>query len=786
MERLNLPWLGFRRSLEIGRVVNQLSNFSGEFVDPAREAEFQARKLPETINQMRLLLIASAVLNALFLASDWRFYGQPHFYVAIPARCTVVLFSLICLWLNARVTGFAAAQKVMLLWQAVTAVGVGLLVSSHSDIALFVVLMLPMIFFMVVPTSFRWTLTSSGGCSLLLLAGYALPNQSETTIAGLLLAVMMLNAALAIAVSRANRLRRLEWSAVQAEQSARAELARSRDMLESMFKAVPVPLVVTSDTGRLVKINQAAIDSFGTTDEANNIANVESLYARPGDRNLILERLRADGEIKAFESQMRRADGSIRDVILSSRLLDIEGESCMITSAVDITERKLVELHLAQLAMSDPLTGLANRSHFMTAADRAAIQSAEAGGCIAVLLLDVDDFKQVNDTAGHDAGDALLRAAAARLQASVRPGDVVARLGGDEFAVMVTGLTSEADLQSVMARMMAKLSDPFSHAGRSITCKASIGASLFPKHAEQIEELMKCADIALYEAKARGRGRACTFEPSMLAAWEEEAGMISNARDAIASNELIPFYQPKVDLGTGRIIGFEALLRRVRPDGEVLLPGTISAAFEYPDLAQAISSRMIGCVVDDIAGWLGEGLDIGHVAINVSGADLRNENFPDHLLASLARSGVSCSRIELEVTESVFLGRGAESVERALRTLSQAGISIALDDFGTGYASLSHLKQFPIDIIKIDQRFVRDLQDDPDDAAIVRAVLNLGYSLGIKTVAEGIETEAQADYLKTGGCHFGQGFLFSPAVPAKDVPSLFQRALGWQRMRRVA
>jgi len=422
----------------------------------------------------------------------------------------------------------------------------------------------------------------------------------------------------------------------------------------------------------------------------------------------------------------------------------------------------------------------------MAAADRAARQADGTNGKIAVLLLDVDDFKQVNDTAGHDAGDALLRAVAARLLASVRPNDVVARLGGDEFAVMLTGLHGEQDLLSILARMMAKLGEPFAHSGRSIVCKASIGASLFPDHAEQIQELMKCADIALYEAKARGRGRACTFEPSMLAAWEEEAGMISSAREAIASEELVPFYQPKVNLTSGEIVGFEALLRWVRPDGEIVMPAAISAAFESPDLAQAISGLMIGGVLKDIRGWLDKGLDIGHVAINVSSADLRNESFVEQLLSSLCAAGVASSHIELEVTESVFLGRGAESVERSLRALSAAGISIALDDFGTGYASLSHLKQFPIDIIKIDQRFVRDLQDDPDDAAIVRAVLNLGYSLGIKTVAEGIETTAQADYLKMGGCHFGQGFLFSPAVPAAEVPSLFERARSWRQMKRVA
>jgi len=766
--------------------VNQLSNFSGEFTDSAREREFQGARLPETRNQMRLLLICSVILNSLFLISDWRFYGQPHFYIAIPARCLVVLISLVCLRLNRRVTNFRAAQHVMLLWQLVTAIGVTLLVSSHSEIALFVVLMLPMIFFLVVPTSFRWTLITAGGCSLMLLGGYALPHPSSQTIAGLFMAVLMFNAALAIAVSRANRLRRLEWSAVEAEQTTRKALARSRDMLETMFKAVPVPLVVTSEKGKVIHVNQAAISFFGDAEQARNVVNIESIYAHPKDRDFVLAQLWSDNAINAFESQLRRADGSVRDVIISSRVIKIDGEQRIISSAVDITERKLVELHLSQLAMSDALTGLANRSHFMAAASRAMSQGQETAGKVAILLLDVDDFKQINDTAGHDAGDAILRAVAARLQGAVRPGDVVARLGGDEFAVMLTGLHGEADLRAILTRMMTRLSAPLEHVGRSIVCKASIGASLFPDHAEQIEELMKCADIALYEAKARGRGRACIFEPSMLIAYQREASMIFSAREAIASDELVPFYQPKVDLISGRIIGFEALLRWVRPDGSIVMPGEISAAFETPDLAQAITSRMIGCVLDDIRGWLEAGLEIGHVAVNVSSADLRNENFPEQLFARLAKAGVPGHRIELEVTESVFLGRGTESVDRALRLLSTSGIKIALDDFGTGYASLSHLKQYPIDVIKIDQRFVRDLQDDPDDAAIVRAVLNLGISLGINVVAEGIETDAQADYLRAGGCRFGQGYLYSPAVPAPEVPALLKRLHGQRLIKKVA
>ena len=287
-------------------------------------------------------------------------------------------------------------------------------------------------------------------------------------------------------------------------------------------------------------------------------------------------------------------------------------------------------------------------------------------------------------------------------------------------------------------------------------------------------DLMKHADIALYEAKNSGRGRACLFEPGLLESWQTEARMLERARDALAHAQPVPWYQPKVDLQDGRVIGFEALLRCVRPDGTLMMPDQILAAFEHPELGRKITERMIDQVLADCRAWTSAGIDFGHVAVNVPGVELHDRAFPDRLLARLAHADVEPRRIELEVTESVFLGRNVDVVERNLQRLSQAGMAIALDDFGTGYASLSHLKQFPIDVIKIDKGFVRDLETDPDDAAIVRTVLNLAYSLGVKTVAEGVETIEQLEYLRSGGCHYGQGYYWSAAVPASQLPSFLE------------
>jgi EAL domain-containing protein (putative c-di-GMP-specific phosphodiesterase class I) len=253
------------------------------------------------------------------------------------------------------------------------------------------------------------------------------------------------------------------------------------------------------------------------------------------------------------------------------------------------------------------------------------------------------------------------------------------------------------------------------------------------------------------------------------------------ARTALNERSIVPFYQPKVDLKKGTIHGFEALLRWRRPNAAVQLPATIAAAFEDLDLAAAISDEMIDQVIADMRDWLHRGLDFGHVAVNAAAAEFRRNNFAESVLERMARAGVPTKYLQLEVTETVFLGRGAEYVGRALKLLDAAGVGIALDDFGTGYASLRHLKQFPVHVIKIDQSFVRNMETDPDDTAIISAVLNLGRSLDISVVAEGVETEVQAQRLRELGCKFGQGFLYSAAVAASKVPALLH-SFGGQDM----
>jgi diguanylate cyclase (GGDEF)-like protein/PAS domain S-box-containing protein len=444
----------------------------------------------------------------------------------------------------------------------------------------------------------------------------------------------------------------------------------------------------------------------------------------------------------------------------------------VIVTFQDVTEQHHADQRIRWAASHDPLTGLPNRGLWQEALENTAQHCSSTGSAFGLLLFDVDDLKLTNDTLGHDGGDVLLKMVAQRISAGAPRDAVLGRLGGDEFAMVAPSLGDSEALRACAADITQRLSEPFSYDGRQMESSASIGASRFPDHGEGAVELLKAADLALYAAKAAGRGQTVIFHSQLRADTQRRSSMISMARKAISENLITPYYQPKVDLRTGAVIGFEALLRWHHAVLGLQAPATIEAAFEVPEWAVALTDRMLGLVIGDIRRCLSAGLDPGRLAVNASAADFYHGDFAERVLAQLGEHGVSPCHLEIEVTETVFLGRGADNVKRALTKLSLAGVTIALDDFGTGYASLSHLKQYPVDVLKIDRSFISDIEHDRGDTAIVDAIVNLGTSLELTIVAEGVETPSQAKLLIDRGCRFGQGFLLGRPAPFESLWSV--------------
>lgn len=436
----------------------------------------------------------------------------------------------------------------------------------------------------------------------------------------------------------------------------------------------------------------------------------------------------------------------------------------------DVTEERTAEERIRWTATHDALTRIANRA-FFTEQLEAAIARAKHGSRISLVLLDIDHLKEVNDTIGHDAGDVLLRVFAHRLKRAFGYKTLVGRLGGDEFAVLLEGVARE-DIAARVDSALETLRQPFEHEGYACDTQATAGASIYPTDGTTAADLLKSADIALYAGKAGRRGELSMFEPVMRAGVQRRASMLNMARIAVRDDLVVPFYQPKLSLATRRVVGFEALLRWRHSKLGIQGPDTIAPAFDDFGLALGLSNRMLESVARDLRAWLDDGIDPGRIAINLSPADFRNDKLAERVLAPLARWDVPYDRIELEITETVLLDRDTDRVSATLGRFHDKGVTIALDDFGTGFASLTHLKTFPVDVLKIDKSFVSNLCDGTEDAAIVDSIIDLAGRLKIDVVAEGVEREEQARYLTAQGCGYAQGYLFGRPAPAETVRGL--------------
>ena len=462
----------------------------------------------------------------------------------------------------------------------------------------------------------------------------------------------------------------------------------------------------------------------------------------------------------AASSEAKLADG--RTIRITHNPIPTGG---YVATHEDVSEVIQATARIEFLAFRDPLTALPNRAAFQWAYDDAVAEAVQTGEAFGLIMVDVDHFKDVNDTLSHDAGDALLQALAVQLKKAFRREDTVARLGGDEFAVLLRGLSGQGDMDRPIAVLQRLLRKPVEHFGQSFTIRASLGAALHVDSDADPAELMKNADVALYQAKSGGRNRAVIFEPSMRAEVQKRVELLREVRQAIARDEFKMFYQPVVDLASNSVAGFEALMRWNHPERGVLPPAAFMAALDDDDLSLQLGEIAFEQCLAQMRAWLDDGLDFGRVAINVSSSQFHTGRLALDIEAKLRRWNVSPEHLTIEVTENVYMGWGGDVVSQAVRRLHDSGVLIALDDFGTGYASLANLRQFPIDRLKIDKSFVQNSEDD----AIVRAVIGLGASMGMKVVAEGVECADQLATLTSYGCDQVQGYHFAKPMPATEV-----------------
>lgn len=493
------------------------------------------------------------------------------------------------------------------------------------------------------------------------------------------------------------------------------------------------------------------------------------------DRDVVESHIRqtiATGEPFQFETDFVTATGRRRRVRSTGEVEFLDGEASRLVGIFqDITDAHSSREKLWQAANVDFLTGVANRAQFQDVLTASLADASSDGSPLSLMLLDLDGFKEINDTCGHQAGDDVLKAVAERLVARAPAGATVARLGGDEFAIILPRSGPAARQKTVARQILNALKLPIVTMGESIHASATVGIATFPDDAETSTALLRCADIALYNGKRHGRGSVGCYVTEIVNLFDKRRIAIEKIERALIGNRLVPFYQPFVRLSDRTIYGYEALARIRNRDGSICAAVEFSEAFSDQRSCRQIGERMLNLVTADITKLRAGGINPGIIGLNATEAELHTDNFPERLLKRLDGCGIDPAMIKLEVTETLFLGTDTKAIRASLQRLSDAGILIALDDFGTGYSSLTHLRDFPIDQIKIDKSFVSGLGKNAESPAIIKAVVELAHTLGMTVVAEGIETEAQYEFLRTIGCDSGQGYLFGKACDVSAVVS---------------
>lgn len=575
-------------------------------------------------------------------------------------------------------------------------------------------------------------------------------------------------AAIAIAKDRAQRER----------VRAQAALRNRELMFRLVFENAAIGMTLANTEQKLMRSNRAFATMLGYTDAELRGRKVTDVV-HPDDR---AERLRlyqslAADEIDHFQADLRylRKDGTLMWGRLTASRVPHEGDTPQLNIGMieDITERKRAEAHIEYLATHDALTGLPNHNLMNDRLTQAMAHVRRAGGVLAILYLDLDRFKVINDGFGHPFGDAVIRAVGERLQVVVRDGDTVARQSGDEFLLLLNDLRKSADVYVVAQKALDALAKPLALQGREVHVAASIGISVYPQDGQTADALIENADAAMYRAKKLGGNTYQFFTREMSDETKRRVDLETQLRLAIAQNQLHLAYQPKVEVASGRIIGCEALLRWTHPALGAISPAQFIPIAEESGQIVPIGDWVLRTAAAQNKTWLDAGLPPIVVSVNISARQFQQQDVAAWVLGALRETGLAPERLELELTESLI----AQDVEQAIHAINQlksAGVKLSIDDFGTGYSNLGNLKRFRVDTLKIDQSFVRDILTDADDASIALAVISLAHSLRMRVLAEGVETAEQFEFLRLNGCDEIQGYYFSRPVPAAELAAMLQ------------